>query len=288
MLPCLHTELLTPADVSRHTEALLLLHELREALIDLTPQHPPANPLLREATHPSVPVRSVTVDGPGRALLQLYDLATGKLLAVIDAEALSSLRASLVAALAVDVLAAPEAKRVAVLGGGPRGSGALKALRLVRSLREVWLVTPELEQTVLEAAQLQHALKTPVRPAERAVDAVANADVVLLTGGVSLPEVALWPSVHLSVLRTQSFAAAPLTAGVMAKAWRVSDGPGSIWSQPVQAALGAVLAGRATRPPGANTLFLGAGPPWLDLLVAWHVYQGARSDEALTRPDFEA
>ena len=28
---------------------------------------------------------------------------------------------------------------------------------------------------------------------------------------------------------------------------------------------------------GVNTLFLGSGPQWLDLITAWHVYEGANS-----------
>jgi len=127
-----------------------------------------------------------------------------------------------------------------------------------------------------------------VRPVERAADAVANADIVMLTGGIPLPEVALWPSVHLSVLDAPGFATAPLTPGVLSRAWRVSDSEAPSWTLPVQASLGSVLAGTAQRPSGSNTLFLGAGPAWLDLLAAWHVYLGAQADEALPRVDFEA
>ena len=36
------------------------------------------------------------------------------------------------------------------------------------------------------------------------------------------------------------------------------------------------------------TLFASVGPAALDLLAAWHVYEGARHDEGLTRIDLEA
>ena len=205
---------------------------------------------------------------------------------MIDAEALFSLRACLVSALAVNALTPPEAKRVAVFGTD--SSGALKALRLVRSLREVWLVAPTLQQAVVEAAQLQDALKTPVRAVEHPAEAVANAEVVVLTGGVALPELALWPSVVLSIPSAARFEAAPLSPGLLAKAWRVGDGPLSAWGQPIHAELGAVLAGTASRPPGGNPVFIGADPEALNLLAAWHVYLGAQGDEALPRVDFEA
>lgn len=269
------TLVLTRTDVARNTEALTLLGELRQALI----QGEAA--LQRNA-------EAVTVDTGARSMLHLHERPSGKLLAVMDATQLLRVRAQLVAALAVEALASPEARRVALLGGGPLASGMLKALRLVRSLREVWLVMEDPAQLLLQATWLQTTLKTPVRPVDAPADAVANADVVVLAGGIALPEVALWPSVHLSVPDARAFPQAPLTPGVLAKAWRVGDSEAPFWGQPIQAPLSAVLAGSAQRPPGVNTLFLGSGPPWLDLVAAWHVYQGALADEALTRIDFEA
>lgn len=263
--------ILNSADVTRNLEALTLLEELRAALI----------------SRPSIPVTAQLLSIGPRAGLNLLN-PEGKLLAVLDPEPLTLLRTSLVAALAADALAPPEAKRVAMLGGGPLASSTLKALRLVRSLREAWLVTTEPEQAWGEANALQHTLKTPVRAVDRVADAVANADLVVLTGGVDLPEVALWPSVHLSLPAANRFDAAPVTAGVLANAWRVSDGEGPSWGQPVHAQLGAVLAPGAARPAGRSTLFLGAGPAWLDLVAAWHVYQGALGDETLARVDFGA
>ncbi len=222
----------------------------------------------------------------GERVVLLRDLEHHTLLARIDADTLFALRASLVAAVAADALAPPDAKRVAVLGGGQAGSTALKALRLVRSLREVALVAPTIAQAVLEAAQLQLQLKTPVRAVESGVEALDRAELVLLTGGVPLPPVVLWPSVHLSVPNVGHFDASPVPAGVLAKAWRVSDGPEAVWGHPVQL-LGPVLSGEAPRPDGLTPLFLGAEPASLDLLAAWHVYLGAREDKALPRLDLE-
>jgi alanine dehydrogenase len=260
--------ILTRGDIGRNASALTLLEDLRQALIKGEAEAAAA-----------IPATVVTVSEGAQPLIHLYDRPGGKLLAVMDAEPVQLLRTQLVAALAVDALASPEAKRVALLGGGPVASATLKALRLVRSLRQVSLVMPDISQQLAQAAQLQQTLNTPVRPVGAAADAVDNADIVILCEGVALPEVALWPSVHLCVPSTTGFATAPFTPGVLAKAWRVSDAPAEQWGQSIQAELGAVLRGSAERPSGVNTLFLGCGPAWLDLVTAWHVYLGAVADE---------
>lgn len=248
-------------DVARNTAGLTLLEDLRQALI-------------KGEGALSIPITAVRTEQEGQSILHLHDRSGGQLLAVMDVTGLILLRAQLVAALAVDALASPDAKRVALLGGGPMASGTLKALRLVRSLREVWLVMADPEARVLQAALLQTSLKTPVRAVDAAADAVAQADVVILADAVPLPELALWPSVHLSVPMAQNFSAAPFTPGILAKAWLVSDGSTPLWGHPPKADLGTVLAGTAMRPSEANTIFVGSGPSWLDLVAAWHVFQG--------------
>jgi hypothetical protein len=251
--------LLSRADVSRHTDGLALLHELRAALVAL----------------PAIPAR---FEREGSGPLRLFD-PEGALLAELEVGGLFSLRASLLAAIAVDVLSPPEAKRVAILGSGVEASTALKALRLVRSLREVWLCGPAtIDESFVEAAGLQLSLKTPVRAVERAAAAVENAEVVVLTGGVTLPETALWPSVQVSIPSAARFAAAPLSTGLLAKAWRVSDSPGVQWGHAIHAQLGAVLSGAAKKPDTSNPIFLGGDAAALDLVAAWHVYLGARGE----------
>lgn len=266
---------LTREDVARNTEALTLLHELRSAIAG------------GEAAL-SVPAVAVRVDTPTRSMIHLHEpQPSGKLLAAMDATALTQLRSQLVAAIAADALSAPEAKRVAILGGGPLANGILKSLRLVRSLREVFLVAADPTQGFVQAAQLQLTLKTPIRAVDTAADAVANVDIVVLTEGVALPEVALWPSVHLCVPNVTRFATCPFTPGVLAKSFRVSDGDAPLWGQPVHASLAAVLSDPTARQPG-NPLFAGSDAPWLDLVAAWHVYEGAQHDEAVTRTEYEA
>jgi ornithine cyclodeaminase len=292
------TTLLSRADVSRNMKALHLLRELGDAFaggapgpIDATVEfEAPAFTSVRCATLPGLPAWAVTVRTGARAVLQLHDLETGKLLAVMDAGHLTALRTSLVGALGTDALARPDAKDVAVLGSGAAASSALKALRLVRSVERVWLYGPDAASSFELAMRLQASLSMAVKAVNGPGEAAANADIVLLTGGVALPEGALAPGAHVTVLGAEGFEQAPLAQAELARARLFGDGPALAWGHPVHARLGEVL--RGERPGrGARdelTVFASSGPPFLDLVAAWHVYEGAQHDEALTRLDLEA
>ena len=318
------TAFLSRADVARHLQALHLLKELRDALgarrkassveaLRFEPTSllkssapgamiaPWTSTLVRQAALPDVPawmvtVRTQTAKG-ARSVLQLHEPATGQVLAVMDAGHLMVLRASLMSALAADVLARPDARHVAVLGAGPAASSALKALRLVRSIEEVWFHEPN----VVDNFELSHRLSTTLSMAIHAVDtvaeAVAEADIVVLTGplgsGASPFEgVRLRPGAHVTVLCAETFGAPPLPRAMLADARRFCDAsqPALEWGLPFHAELGEVLSqekqGRQSR--DELTVFASIGPAALDLLAAWHVFEGARHDEGLTRIDLEA
>ncbi len=301
------TAFLSRADVSRHLQALHLLQELREAFtarrksaslrtLQFEPPTDGSATLVRQATLPGVPAWSVTVrtDSPKgtRSVLQLHDGATGQLLAMMDASHLTSLRASLVSALAADVLARPDAKNVAVLGAGPAASSALKSLRLVRSIEHVWFHEPNTVDNFELAMRLQKTLSMAIHAANSVQEAVAQADIVVLTGQVSLDGIALQPGTHVTVLGAEQFSASPIVPAALATARRFCDTtePKLDWGSPFEVELGAVLAGDQPGRSSAEelTVFASLGPAHLDLLSAWHVFEGARHDEALTRIDLEA
>lgn len=302
------TAFLSRADVSRHLQALHLLKELREALtarrkagsvrtLGFEPSlETGSSTLVRQAAIPGFPAWMVTVRTESakgaRSVLQLHDAATGQVLAIMDAGHLTMLRASLMSALATDVLARPDAKNVAVLGAGPAASSALKALRLVRSIEHVWFHEPNVADNFELSYRLQKTLSMAIAAADTAKEAVADADIVVLTGPVSLEGVTFKPGVHLTVLSAETFQTAPLPLAEFSTARRFLDAsePALEWGQPFHAELGEVLSNQKPGRQSADelTLFASIGPAALDLLAAWHVYEGARHDEALTRIDLEA
>jgi ornithine cyclodeaminase len=283
------------------------LNELREAItsrkkpgsvqsLRFEPTVTGSSTLVRQAALEGVPawmvtVRSQTPQG-ARSVLQLHDDKTGKLLAMMDAGHLTMLRASLVSALAADVLARPDARNVAVLGAGAAASSAIKALRLVRSVEYVWFHEPNLVDNFELTTRLQKTHSMAIAAVDTVEEAIDAADIIVLTGGVTLPVSKLRPGTHVTVLSAEAFAAPPLSAQALQGARRFHDAaePALDWGAPFETELGEVMAQGAPgrQAPDEVTVFASVGPALLDLIAAWHVYEGARHDEALTRIDLEA
>lgn len=303
------TTFLSRGEVVRHARALHLLRELREAFVTRAREGasstlamdvpgPHGATALRHATLATIPAWSLTVrsvlraDARGSgAALHLYDGPSGRLLAMMDAGHLGTLSQSVVGALAVEALARPEAAVVALLGAGPIASSALKALRLVRSLQRVTLFDPDLVASTTQALALHQALSLPVRACESAEEAVAIADVVVLTGRVRLPSDALREGTHVTVMGADQRIEAPLPHSVLERARVFSEvpGPPPPWARGDVRALGEVLAGQAEArsSSGGLSVFLATTPPLVDLVAGWHVFEGARHDEGLTRIDLD-
>lgn len=318
------TLLLTRSDVSRNLQALTLLADMREAFrVDalartVAPQRTRV-PLHAEGTAmvlfpgslPGVPAYSVKVSArfpsltpPLQGALQLHDLATGALLAVMDAAHLTAVRTGVVGALGADVLARPDAHRVALLGAGPRSVLQLKSLRLVRTLSQAFLYDVDFERAVELATRLYQQLSLPVRPVGSVEEAVAEADIVVmpgLGGQAALPAELVRPGMHLTALGADEQVKVELSPELIARTTFVCDhrglalsggvvGSAGLAESSIHAELGEVIAGM--RPgrtsPEQLTLFCTVGVPFQDLAAAWHVYQAARGDEEVRRLDFSA
>jgi ornithine cyclodeaminase len=303
------TTFLARNEVVRHARALHLLRELREALVAQArlssstfvaqasgPHGPTA---FRHATLASIPAFSLTVRPSLRAdarstgaLLHLYDAPSGRLLASMDAGHLGTLSQAVVGALAADALARPDAATVAVLGCGPPASSALKALRLVRSLERVALYDPDLVSSTTQALALHQSLSMPVRACESAEEAVSRADLIVLIGQVTLPTDAIRNGAHVTVMAAEQFDDAPVPGSLLTRARVFSETrePSRPWAPLGVTALADVLDGRlpARGTPSDVTVFLATTPPVIDLVAGWHVYEGARHDERLTRVDLDA
>lgn len=310
--PSVLTAFLSRTDVSRHLQALHLLRELREVMTahSFEPGAPAVRASLAEpgrevggaaaardvdarvTTLPGLGAWSVLTQSAGRSVLQLHERESGKLLAVMDAAPVLSLRAAMVSAVAADALARADAKNVAIVGVGAAASGALKALRLVRSIERVWLHEPNLADNFELSRRLSTTLSMAISAVDTPAEAVRHADLVVLTGGVGLGDATPRPGAHVTVLNANVFSQPPVSRNVLEGARRFCDAttPHLTWSAPFEFELRAALTGAQ---PGREreeqlTVFASVAPPQLDLVTAWHVFEGARHDDTLTRIDLEA
>jgi ornithine cyclodeaminase/alanine dehydrogenase-like protein (mu-crystallin family) len=111
--------------------------------------------------------------------VDLYDLPSGELLAMMDADWLTAQRTAATAAIGVDVLAPKTIRTVGVLGSGDQARSMLIAASKVRHLAQinVFSPTPAHRQAFAEAIGREQGLN--IKPVERPEQAVAGCDLLL-------------------------------------------------------------------------------------------------------------
>jgi alanine dehydrogenase len=111
--------------------------------------------------------------------VDLYDLPSGELLAMMDADWLTAQRTAATAAIGVDVLARKTIRSVGVLGSGEQARSMLIAASKVRHLPQinVFSPTPAHRQAFAEAIGREQRLN--VKPVDHPKQAVAGCDLLL-------------------------------------------------------------------------------------------------------------
>jgi len=107
-----------------------------------------------------------------QAVIQLFRADTGEPLAIMDGRLITEMRTAAVSAVAVDLLAQPDAKVLGILGSGVQARSHVQALSRVRKFEEirVW------SRTEGNARRFAEEVGAQVTTAE---EAVSGADVVL-------------------------------------------------------------------------------------------------------------
>ncbi|MGW7402205.1 ornithine cyclodeaminase family protein [Streptomyces sp. NPDC054833] len=112
------------------------------------------------------------------AVVTALDPVTGRLAAVLDGTALTTLRTAAGSAVAVDALAVPGGVETAVLGSGTQALAHVRAIARVREVTSVRLWSPTPAHRARAARTLAAELDVPVRAADSAEEAVTGASLV--------------------------------------------------------------------------------------------------------------
>src|SRR5947199_3566969 len=107
------------------------------------------------------------------ATIFLVNPETGEPLAVMDGRLITEMRTAAVSAVATKLLAAPDAKVLAILGSGVQARSHLEALLLVRQFEEIRVWSPTLEHAQRFANEID-ATATPAEEAARGAEALVN------------------------------------------------------------------------------------------------------------------
>src|SRR5205809_4674594 len=114
------------------------------------------------------------------ATIFLVDPETGTPLAIMDGRLITEMRTAAVSAAATKLLAARDAKILAILGSGVQAHSHAEALRLVRQFEEIRVWSPTKEHAERFAREIGAR-------ATSADDAVRGADVVVTTTNSKIP-----------------------------------------------------------------------------------------------------
>lgn len=229
--------------------------------------------------------------------VDLYDLPSGELLAMMDADWLTAQRTAATAAIGVDMLARKAIRTVGVLGSGEQARSMLIAVSKVRNLAEVNVFSPTLahRQAFAETIGREHGLN--IKPVERPEQAVVGCDVLLsvFRAGQEPFVAANWitPGMHICAASSVRRTARELEDGIWRKAAAVAvddrehafesgDGRSAIASRSFDAGraieLWELVSGRKSgRSTDADiTLFKSVGTALQDLAVAKAIYLRAK------------
>jgi len=237
------------------------------------------------------------VRGNLRFLVPLYEMSSGDLLTLIEADYMGQIRTGAASGVATKYLARPDANIAAIVGTGGQARTQLEAVAAVRKLASARVYGRNPERRQKFAQEMTLRLGFPVQSAESAAQAVRGADIVCTATTASGPILRvqdLAPGMHINAiganhaykreLDDQAVAAAKVIVADSIEQSRHEAGDLILAFQGDEARWAAVkklcdiVAGKAAGRSSDSdiTLFKSNGIASWDLAVALKVYAAAR------------
>jgi alanine dehydrogenase len=143
------------------------------------------------------------VRGKLRFLVPLYEMATGDLLALIEADYMGQLRTGAASGVATKYLARKDARIVAIIGTGGQARTQLEAVAAVRKLESARAYGRDAAKRESFCKEMSERLGVSVQPCASSGEAVRGADIVSTATTTSQPVVAgadLAPGAHINAI----------------------------------------------------------------------------------------
>jgi ornithine cyclodeaminase/alanine dehydrogenase-like protein (mu-crystallin family) len=143
------------------------------------------------------------VRGKLRFLVPLYEMATGDLLALIEADYMGQLRTGAASGVATKFLARKNARVAAIIGTGGQARTQLEAVAAVRKLESARAYGRDAAKREKFCEEMSERLGIPVQPSASAAEAVRGADIVSTATTTSQPVVYgadLAPGAHINAV----------------------------------------------------------------------------------------
>lgn len=143
------------------------------------------------------------VRGKLRFLVPLYGMATGDLLALIEADYMGQLRTGAASGVATKYLARQNSRVAAIIGTGGQAKTQLEAVAAVRKLESARAYGRDAAKRERFCQEMSGRLGIPVNPSATAAEAVRGADIVCTATTASQPVVSgadLAPGAHINAI----------------------------------------------------------------------------------------
>ena len=228
-----------------------------------------------------------------QGLVILFDPETGAPVCAAHAGEITAIRTAAASAVATDVLARKNARRLALLGYGEQAQTHARAIRKVRELESivVWGRSPERAHAF--AQRMRAELGVLVSPAAAVREAVAEADIICTV--TSAPEPILqgaWvrPGTHLNLVGSSHAGPSEVDSDLVVRSRFIADSregvlhqgaeflrakaAGLVGDEHIVAEIGQVLAGEIEGRRSAEeiTVYKSLGHVVQDLASAWALY----------------
>lgn len=141
--------------------------------------------------------------GAARFLVLLFDVKTGDLLAVMEADYLGRIRTGAASGVATKYLARHDASTVGLIGAGRQARTQLEAVAGVRRIRETRVFARNERHRVEFCKEMTDYLKFPVGPAASAKEAARFGDIVIAATNSPKPVIKgewLRPGTHVNAI----------------------------------------------------------------------------------------
>jgi len=237
------------------------------------------------------------VRGKMRFLVPLYEITSGDLLALIEADYMGQLRTGAASGVATKYLARSDARVAGIIGTGGQARTQLEAVAAARKLESVRAYGRDPERREKFSKEMAQRLGLPVTSVGSAAEAVRGADIVSSATTASQPVVSgadLSPGTHINAIganrahKRETDDEAVAKAGIVVvdsvEQSRIEagdlilsfKGDEARWSRVKK--LSDLVAGKTNRRTSASeiTLFKSNGIASWDLAVALKVYSLAR------------
>jgi alanine dehydrogenase len=138
-----------------------------------------------------------------RFLVPLFEVQSGDLAALIEADFLGQMRTGAASGVATRVMARTDARDVAVIGTGLQARTQLEAVSLVRKLDKIRAFGRDRERREQFAKEMSERIRIPVTAVNSAEEAVRGADIIITSTTATNPVVeGRWLSrgVHINAI----------------------------------------------------------------------------------------